>query len=207
MFGIRIEKNTSSAGEKASAFLKEATALKKEGKITQAIEKLRQAYVQISKTDTDYGIEVFLRLPLYLQEAGRKDEAWREFNLLLTSGYQNMFKATWSWHLMESKIYDKMRLVLQRDGKQLMAISFGVISYIKELRCELEKPKDIKDENYIAKAQQLDSLDSMLNPLLKKAKKLEKNQECIVLLSEWVKSLPRIDDMIFEKKFIEIIKS
>jgi tetratricopeptide (TPR) repeat protein len=205
MFGIRIEKNTSSAGEKASAFLKEATALKKEGKITQAIEKLRQAYVHISKTNTDYGIEVFLRLPLYLQEAGRKDEAWREFNLLLTSGYQNMFTATWSWHLMESKVYDKMRLVMQRDGKQSMAISFGVISYIKELRSELEKPKDIKDESYIEKAQQLDSLNSMLEPLLKKAKKLDKLQESTILVSEWIKSLPRTDDMIFEKKLIEII--
>lgn len=207
MFGIRIERNTSSAGEKASTLLKEATVLKKEGKITQAIEKLRQAYVQISKTDTDYGIEVFLRLPLYLQEAGKKDEAWREFNYLLTSGYQNMFKATWSWHLMESKIYDKMRLVLQRDGKPLMAISFGVLSYIKELRGELEKPTDIKDGDYIIKAQQLDSLNSMLEPLLKKAKKSEKMQECIILISEWIRSLPRIDDMIFEKKLLEIIKS
>lgn len=60
--------------------LKEATALKKQKKYIEACDKLREAYSadgenQLSMSDR-------LRLPMYLQLAGRADDGWGELNRL-----------------------------------------------------------------------------------------------------------------------------
>lgn len=119
----------------AADLFKKATSLKDASKIDAAAETLRQAYWSISKTSIQYDITPFLRLPLYFQEAGRNDEEWREFNILLTHGYPNQ-----SVHdpvvcaYDKAAIYDKMRLFLQRERKNSLAVVYGDLSYISDLR-------------------------------------------------------------------------
>ena len=112
----------------ASSLLKEATAAKQEGEIDKAVELLRQAYLAISKTTVIYGIETFLKLPLYLQAAGKVDDAWHEFNLLLQDKYPNPPKDYSVRVMMHSITYDKMRLFLQREEKYSDAIKYEVLS-------------------------------------------------------------------------------
>jgi hypothetical protein len=91
--GIGEQSMAESSDRDPSELLREATAKKKGGDMEGATKLLREAYVAISKVSTIYSIDTFLRLPLYLQEAGRSDEAWREFNRLLTEGYPNQIES------------------------------------------------------------------------------------------------------------------
>ena len=58
--------------------LKEATKLKKEKKYVEACEKLREAYA--AKGSEELMVEERLRLPMYLQLAGKNDEGWKTLN-------------------------------------------------------------------------------------------------------------------------------
>ena len=63
--------------------LKQATAQKNAGDLPSAIKSLKIAYEELNKNSMLYPIQTYLRLPLYLQEAEIKDEAWEEFNKLI----------------------------------------------------------------------------------------------------------------------------
>ncbi len=117
---------------RADRMLKEATSLKKEGDIDEAIRTLRKAYQSIASGRTIHSVSSFLRLPAYLQEAGRPDEAWQEFNSLLTRGYPNQPKNAAGRWMDHSTVYNKMRLFLQREKKPLEAVTFGVFSLVCE---------------------------------------------------------------------------
>jgi tetratricopeptide (TPR) repeat protein len=54
---------------------KKATAQKKENKIDLAIETLKKANEKMQKSTTEYPVESWLRLPKYLQKAGRFQES------------------------------------------------------------------------------------------------------------------------------------
>src|SRR5690625_2814276 len=66
-----------------------ATQKKKEGNFDEAIQHLKEAYKVIGKGRINYDIKTLLRLPKYLQLADRSDEAWSEFNKLLSEVYSN----------------------------------------------------------------------------------------------------------------------
>jgi predicted negative regulator of RcsB-dependent stress response len=72
IFGSKVTKKPS--GE----LLKEATQLKKAGDWDGAIKALRQAYANAKSEGVSYGADAYLRLPKYLYEAGKSDEAWSE---------------------------------------------------------------------------------------------------------------------------------
>jgi hypothetical protein len=148
-----------------NALLKRATTLKREGNLDAAIQTLRQAYGQIAKEQMTYGVDPFLRLPLYLQEAHRNDEAWAEFNRLIVEGYPNQLRDQGVRSMEHSKVYDKMRLFLQRDGKNDQAIVFGVLSMLARAKgLNLQKRSDEFKEFTSQK-----SVEANLKPLLKKA--------------------------------------
>lgn len=104
---------------------KEATRLKKEGRFDEALAKLREGYALVPGTGMEYSIEVYLRLPAFLQLAGREEEAWEEFHRILSEG-------PFSKHgpglveIERSTVFDKMRLFLQRIGKPDMAVAYGL---------------------------------------------------------------------------------
>lgn len=113
---------------KADALMREATAHKEEGQWDAAINKLRKAYATLGDDIINYPIETALRLPLYLQQAGRYEEAQQEFQLLLASVDQRAAIA-FSHHpkkvqrefaqVDREKILDKMRLAEKREQKRL----------------------------------------------------------------------------------------
>jgi hypothetical protein len=118
--------------ENASAdeLLKVATQKRDAGDINAAIELLRRAYSEIASSHVSYPVSTFLRLPLYLQEAGCAGEAWKEFESLLTHAYPNQLRNSEVLPMEHSQIYDKMRLFLQREKRFDLAVRFGILSYM-----------------------------------------------------------------------------
>lgn len=114
--------------------LPRATEYKKAGDLNRAIATLRKAYAGIAAGGISYPVETFLRLPMYLQAAGRRDEAWAEFMRLLEEGYPNQPPHDASRWMDRATIYDKMRLFLQREGRMLEAVKYAVLSYLASIR-------------------------------------------------------------------------
>lgn len=112
------------------AILKQATAFYNAGNIDEAIKALKKAYSEIEKNEDSYSIEMFIRLPMYLQKAGRVQEAWDELNRLLRD--YKFFPQNHTYELKpmaHSTIYDKMRLLLQRNNQSKLAVPYGVASH------------------------------------------------------------------------------
>ena len=145
--------------------LKKATSKKKDGELDEAVSFLRKAYKEIAKGNTNHSINTFLRLPNYLQKAGKPDEAWNEYNKLLNNGYPNQLNNFSVITMEHSKIYDKMRLFLQRENKNEKAIIFGILSDLAWVR-GLNLQKRNSELNTFSKTQ---NIKDRLESLLKKA--------------------------------------
>lgn len=199
MFNISITVNNQ--GKDASALLRKTTEYKDKGKINDAINTLRKAYKEIAKTNIDYPIETFLRLPLYLQTAGQNNEAWDEFNRLLKEGYPNQNKSKEIVPMVESTIYDKMRLFLHRQKEYNKAISYGIYSILSHAlglynQKRMEELKSYTDNEFITEK---------ITTLLKKAKKLDLLENIIQVTRVELSNLPNISFEHFSKKIDAIL--
>lgn len=192
--------------------LKKATNKKKTGDIIAAIENLRKAYKIIGKNWINYGFETFLRLPMYLQEAGKNDEAWKEFNNLIIK-VKNDFIAL-------NKIYDKMRLFLQREGKNIEAIKFSVFSYyswVIELYKRHEEAKSTNEEYRAWEPEEVgiqlknfttrENITTNIQKVIKKASKKNITSQIVSIIEEQVEILPKIDFIELGKKLDKIVIS
>ena len=182
-----IIKEVSSPEELLSA----ATAAKKDGNLEAAISLLKKAYESIAATDDSYRVETFLRLPLYLQEAGRKDEAWNEFQKILTNGYPNQSGLEYPElvPMANSAIYDKMRLFLQREGRNGEAVKYGLFSHLSwSTGLYLQKRRD-EFKDYITS----ESIDYIVLKLLKKANKTDLLIKISKLIKHEIRNIPNID--------------
>ena len=171
--------------------LKDATAAKKSGNIDKAISLLRKAYKAIAKSDMNYGAKIFLRLPLYLQDAKKTKEAWNEFERLLTKGYPNQEPKKYPElvPMDNSEIYDKMRLFLQREGRNDEAVKYGIFSYLSwSSGLYLQSRRD-EFKDFIA----AETIENMVTKLLKKAKKVNLSDEISNLVKHQIKNIPKID--------------
>lgn len=184
-----------------ATLLKEATAKKKAGDLDNAIIILRKAYREIEKGDTIYTAKTFLRLPLYLQEANRNDEAWREFNLLLINGYPGQLKSPGLFHMDRSEIYDKMRLFLQREGKTKSAVRFGILSYISWAIGLYEQKRYDELKQHSSKI----NIENELKKLLKKAKKEELLSNISEIVEKEINSIPNVNVNVLSKNIDRII--
>lgn len=187
----------------ANALLRQATELKDQNSIGEAIAALIAAFDCIKQGKTDYGVATFLRLPLYLQAANRDAEAWKVFLDLLDNGYPNQLPLEFAKLNDKSKVYDKMRLFLQRSGDNQSAILYGIRSYIIGQRaCLLQgEPPFIQ---YFNQASTGEAIHNMLAPLLKKAGRLSAVDGCAGIVNEWVKGLPLSDDKKYEKEVLAL---
>ena len=169
--------------------LKQATIKKNNGDLDGAIKLLKDAYEELDKSSMLYSIQTYLRLPLYLQEAGRKDEAWGEFNrLILWVNSKSRYSAGVT-PMEQSIIWDKMRLFLQREGKNEYAVQFGVWSYLSwSVGLYTQKRKDELDA-YASKS----SIEKTVKPLLKRAKKEAYQVSIVNMISNQLKNLPKLD--------------
>ena len=208
--------------------MKTATALS-DTDPNAAVETFREAAALVLRTGTDYGVAPFLRVPRYLQQAGRQEEAWEEFQRLLKGGYPNMQKGKETWYQMESAVYDKMRLFLQREKRLEEAVLYGVRSIIAGIRVwtvptdsrrhrlESEVPKIREREQERLRSseshrmkrlqheQAKETLDTQLTKLLKRARLQPCHDEALSLLCEWANDLPEADDVAYEAKLQNVL--
>lgn len=114
---MRITLEVQPPDEELMRLNREATAAKKAKDWTRAVECLRQTVAKTGETSS-------LRLALFLQQAGRFDEAMTEFNQLIEDARPRAERefshlgpygkrAVVASELM--RIYDKMRLACQRQ--------------------------------------------------------------------------------------------
>jgi hypothetical protein len=219
--------------EKFNKLFREVTEKKDSGNMDEAIELLSKTYKDISKTDLIYPIDTFLRLPLYLQQVKRTDEAWEEFNNLLKNGYPNQKDKKSD----RGKIYDKMRLFLQREKRMDEAIAYGLAYYIYTVACsytgmkraeenfkivdrdnfslmsekEFKEYREFMEEGLYNGKKQFETLTSKekyteeAKKLLKKAKKLDKIDDICSLIENHLIYIPDVKDEEFIKEVNKIL--
>lgn len=107
---------------KYSELMKESTALKKAGKLEEAIAKIKEAYKEAQEKNLTLTVKDYLKLPPYLQKAGKSDEAWAWFN--------DLIRASTSDPMSLSQIYEKMGLFRERENNPRDAIKYEVLSRI-----------------------------------------------------------------------------
>ena len=183
--------------------LRQATALKDSGDINAAIAALKKAYELIAEAGEEQLIETFLRLPLYLQAAGRADEAWQEFHRLLSHGNPNRSLNEHD----KSVIYDKMRLCAQREKKDIDAVVYGVLSYIHDLRGRyVSGLSDPLFMQYYKQYSAPEKFSSILITLLKKSHRLDQLDGMRDLLAASISHIPKGDEVALESSVRQILK-
>jgi hypothetical protein len=121
----------------ARELLKEATELKNLKEYDWACKSLRLAYVS-ADVDECITLKDRLRLPMYLQLAGKNDEGWRELNIL--AEHAKNFRE-------QADINNQMKIFLRKEGNIKQAVIHGVYAFILEV---IEKKQYIKTVEYSA---------------------------------------------------------
>jgi len=172
---------------------KKVTVLAKEGKMDEAITMLKELKSEMDE-EGGYTIERYLRLPMYLQKAGRNDEAWKEFNLLLSE----------EQHIDEQAlIYDKMRLFLQREKRYKEAVKMGLFTFLLNAQSLYQMDKEY-DENRLDDYISEDSINDVVSDLLKKENLGKYSNEVKNLIHWQIDNLPNIDLSDFSKELRNI---
>ncbi|WP_281885616.1 hypothetical protein [Paenibacillus sp. YYML68] len=194
---------------------------KQQGGYSAAIEPLRILHAKMLEHG-GYGVTELLRLPLYLQQAGKFVEALEEINRL-TSRFTEP--------LSISVIVDKRRLMFQREKRFLEAIPDGVFSYFFEMLSLYQSAaENMKNMDYfyseegesiqlcehfnnnaqfcLDKIQTMQSheyIHDMLLKLLKKAKRTDLLDELTDLINYHLKDLHSFDVPLFDKQIRQIL--
>lgn len=111
----QIDVNTAFSSA-SRALLKEAATLKREKKYIEACDKLREAYS--AEGAENLMIEDRLRLPMYLQLAGKNDEGWAELNRL-SARYVDQFS--------QPRIEHQMKIFLRKENNETASNPVRVI--------------------------------------------------------------------------------
>lgn len=122
---ITIEVNRNPINERIAALHRDATTHKKVN-WNAAVACLQEAANLMREHDFPHGTQTWTRLPVFLQQAGRFDEAMQEFERLLVEVKPRIAKeialcrpspsaVKKFTHLSYAQIYDKMRMVCQRQ--------------------------------------------------------------------------------------------
>lgn len=114
----------------SSQLLKQATALKREQKIDDAIELIKQAHrVAITEPET-LAASSYLKLPQYLLLANRNDEAWATLNEMLLNGISGQHPVK-EMHWVEcSQIYSQMAKQSKKEKCLKDAATYDVVSSV-----------------------------------------------------------------------------
>lgn len=108
--------------QESRELLKQATQLKKAKEYDLACKKLKEAYE--CPDANNLMVKDRLRLPMYLQLAGRNDEAWRILNEL-NAEYTDVFS--------QADIAKQMRVFLQKEKRFKNAILYSIWSIAKDI--------------------------------------------------------------------------
>lgn len=150
---IVIRKNP--IDERIAALHREATQ-HKEDDWSKAVACLQDASDLMRRHGGNYGIERWIRLPVFLQQAGRFSESLKEFDRLVKETDERVRRdsrvdASQAWfdyrtHLDLQLIYDKMRMACKREKLKDESIKFAAMSSehaerAKELRQIIESER------------------------------------------------------------------
>jgi len=181
---------------KANTLLKEATAKKRAGDADGTIRLLKEAYAEIAQSGKIWNVCPFLRLPMYLQEIGREDEAWQELNSIISKGYPGQPEDKNILMMEHSMVYDKMRLFLQRSGKNDEAVKYGILAYVMWAVALHNQERIAELEDYLLQ----NKPEIIVQKLLKKATKDELFRQVCDLLKTETAYISNIDvDNLSEK--------
>ncbi|MFZ5466611.1 MAG: hypothetical protein ACOZAI_05050 [Pseudomonadota bacterium] len=109
-----------------STLNKEATTLNKEGHVEAAIERLIECKALMQHSTTSYSTKAWLRLPLFMQKAGRFDEAMVEFTWLIGTTVERIGRhyshqprgvRAYLEHAELAEIHEAMALACKREKR------------------------------------------------------------------------------------------
>lgn len=144
-----IKVATSELDEKIARLHREATACKDAGDWGGAIDRLTDAVALMERSGISYPDERWLRLGIFLQQAGRFDDAMRYFERMLNDTDRRIAKESSHCselvqrrfgHIRRAHIYDKMRLACRRQGKPEDAKNYEQLATTKQHEAELLEP-------------------------------------------------------------------
>ncbi len=107
---------------KYNELMKESTALKKAGKLEEAVGKIEEAYKEAQEKNLTLTVTDYFKFASYLQKAGKNEEAWALFN--------DLIRASASDPMSLSQVYEKMGLFRERGNNPRDAIKYCVLSSI-----------------------------------------------------------------------------
>ena len=141
--------------------LKEATKKKRQGDFDGAIACLRQAIVAAIKAGGGLPIKELLRLPKYLAEAGKRDEAWGEYNKLIVKLSQEPTDL-FSLYLGYYEIHHAMSLHVKKEKRfkdmvihELMSFIYFGLSRYGYYAKEMKEIKRLEQEGIFTKDDEL----------------------------------------------------
>lgn len=189
--------------------LKKATSLKNSGDIESAIKELEKLFSLSDPYDYN-GVPMssYLRYPMYLDSAGRHDEAWREFNKLIEIAIAR------SGIVELSEIYDKMRLVCYRQKKYVDSIMYCSLAGLYRLkRTNKYKNDEIKngmpasylDQYEATLSKGSDKLVSDIATLLDKANLPDKKQDITLLINNALQDIDTMQPNTLVKEVIGLL--
>lgn len=145
--------------EEIATLHREATALKGND-WTQAVALLQKAAALEAQHDRFADADRMVRLPIFLQQAGRFDEAMAEFSRLIervqayvqkTFGHTSELIRSASLHHQYGIIYDKMRLACKREKRMdLVQEYLAKVEFHKNAWAELQDSIDAEREKEVA---------------------------------------------------------
>lgn len=145
--------------------LKAATQFKKDGDWDSALSSLEKAYLLMQSDGVDRSAATYLRYPKYLFEAGRGDEAWREYEEALEEGLGGIAPGNFMKYVEHSQIYGSMALQRKREKRffesavyqaasslawdkgmiaQKRPVTYDAISFESAMLKTLKKDKDVE---------------------------------------------------------------
>lgn len=154
----QIVVNKNPTNEKIAALHREATTHKDVNWLA-AVECLKEAAALMRQYPSNYVLDRWTRLPVFMQQAGQFDEAMQEFERLLSEvetrvrqeclESASVAQVEHLVNLNYEKIYDKMRMVCKRQKLPSAAAEYALLSdqygeRVKELRIIVDRERKEK---------------------------------------------------------------
>jgi len=179
--------------------LKVATQYAKKQEYDTAIQILRGAFDEMARRGDPYELDARLRLPRYLQKAGRNDEAWGELNKLthefgfkVGDPYFNFFR-----------IHDAMRIFLQREKKFDWAVCHAAWSHLDHI---MALSGDPYSSDKLREFCSMSFITQKMRPHLKKAKAESLSSEVCGIIKKHAEKLRKADAAYMVKEIGDLLR-
>lgn len=137
LFGLNSKRQTETLS--SSEYLKQATKLKSEGKLDEAIQAIHKAHEVAASEGVVLASAAYLKLPQYLYLAKRNDEAWSVLNKMLSEGITGNRPDREMLFVEHSQVYREMSKQLKAEGRLADAAVYSVLSTVNWQRGMVEQ--------------------------------------------------------------------